>query len=136
MLHHSQDLGKLCAEVFRVIKKGGTFLAMREHVISKSQDLPAFLEKHPLHRLYGGEHAFTLAEYRGAFQGAGLILQKELGPCCSDINLHPLTRKELAAQRRKKIGFWVPESWAQKINEIRGKTSHEPGRLYSFVLTK
>ncbi|MDR2175309.1 MAG: class I SAM-dependent methyltransferase, partial [Synergistaceae bacterium] len=33
VLHHAKDLQKMCAEVYRVLKSGGFFLALREHVI-------------------------------------------------------------------------------------------------------
>jgi len=135
-LHHSRDLDKLCKEAARVLKKGGKFLATREHIISIREDLPLFLNKHPLHKLYGGENAFTLKEYQKAFRQSGLTMLKEFGPCCSDINLHPQTRKEHAQKRRKKLCYLVPTFVADRINIIRGKHSNEPGRLYSFVLTK
>lgn len=135
VLHHSRDLEKLCGEIQRVLKSGGRFLAMREHVISRARDLPRFLDRHPLHHLYGGENAFTLRQYRRAFALAGLRLCRELGPCCSDINLHPLTTEELIEKRRKKLGSWLPAGWAQRINQFRGRISSEPGRLYTFFLT-
>ena len=53
----------MCEEVARVLKPGGTFIATREHVISKKEDLPVFLANHPLHRFYGGENAFVLQKY-------------------------------------------------------------------------
>jgi len=135
VLHHSRDLEKLCREIRRVLKAGGRFLAMREHVISRAEDLPQFLHRHPLHHLYGGENAFTLRQYRRAFARAGLHLGREFGPCCSDINLHPLTTEDLIKKRKQKLGHWLPANWAQKINQFRGRTSQEPGRLYSFFLT-
>jgi SAM-dependent methyltransferase len=136
VLHHSQNLEKLCAESARVLKKRGKIIAMREHVISKPDELQLFLTKHPLHKLYGGENAFTLKEYKNAFRRAELSILQELGPCCSDINLHPHTRKEHAQKRRKKFGYLLPTLIADRVNIIRGKFSNEPGRLYSFVLTK
>jgi ubiquinone/menaquinone biosynthesis C-methylase UbiE len=33
VLHHAQNLQKMCAEVYRVLKSGGFFLALREHVV-------------------------------------------------------------------------------------------------------
>ena len=36
-----------------ILKPGGTFIATREHVISKKEDLAVFQASHPLHRLYG-----------------------------------------------------------------------------------
>ena len=135
-LHHSRDLDKLCEETARVLKKGGKFLAMREHIISIREDLPLFLNNHPLHKLYGGENAFTLKVYQNAFRRAGLSTLQELGPCCSDINLHPHTRKDWAQKMRKKLVYLLPTFVADRINIIRGKHSNEPGRLFSFVLTK
>src|SRR6202040_1201267 len=58
VLHHARDLRTLCAEMGRVLKSGGTFLATREHVIFRDADLAVFLAEHPLHRLYGGENAY------------------------------------------------------------------------------
>ena len=36
-LHHANDLNKFCCEVQRILKKGGIFIATREHVISKKK---------------------------------------------------------------------------------------------------
>ena len=58
VLHHTRDLNDACREMYRVLNPGGLFLGVREHVISREADLARFLEQHPLHRLYGGEHAF------------------------------------------------------------------------------
>lgn len=136
VLHHSRDLDQLCIEVARVMKKGAVFLAVREHVISRKEDLPIFLERHPLHKLYQGENAYTLKRYQLAFRQAGLRLIRSYGPACSDINLHPLTRQELAAMRKKKLFHLVPLKLAETINRLRGKLSNEPGRLFTFFLTK
>lgn len=136
VLHHSQNLNRLCMEVSRVMKKGGVFLAMREHVVSRSEDLPVFLERHPLHRYYGGENAFTLEKYLTAFQQAELRIQEIFGPACSDINLHPKTKLQEAVSRKKKLFNLVPLKLAEFVNKTRGKMSNEPGRLYSFLLTK
>jgi len=49
VLHHTRDLAAACREFARVLRPGGRVIAVREHVISQPQDLPAFLEAHPLH---------------------------------------------------------------------------------------
>jgi SAM-dependent methyltransferase len=74
VLHHARDLKQLCNEIYRVLKPGGIFIAVREHVISSQQDLPKFLNSHPLHKLYGGENAYLLKEYLEAIKLAGLSL--------------------------------------------------------------
>src|ERR1700761_8050906 len=70
VLHHTKDLDSACREMFRVLRPGGLFIAAREHVISKEADLGQFLDQHPLHHLYGGEHAFLLDRYVGALKDA------------------------------------------------------------------
>src|SRR5437773_5489344 len=37
VLHHTRDLDRTCRELYRVLKSGGTFIAVREHVISREQ---------------------------------------------------------------------------------------------------
>ena len=34
VLHHVRDLGRACAEMFRVLRPGGRLIATREHVVS------------------------------------------------------------------------------------------------------
>jgi len=80
VLHHANDLPQLCAEVFRVLKPGGMFIVARDHVISSPGDLPKFLDIHPLHKLYGGEHAYQLGEYVDAIQAAGFEVERVLRP--------------------------------------------------------
>lgn len=148
VLHHTRDLERACREFHRVLKPGGLLLAVREHVISKTEDLPQFLEKHPLHRLYGGEHAFLLEQYRGAIAIAGLKEVAVLSPWNSEINCLPQTtdplKKRLIARVANHSVFlgqffgWAlafPSIWALACR-ILEKVDHRPGRLYSFVATK
>lgn len=147
VLHHARDLRQLCREIARVVRPGGRVLAVREHVISTPADLPRFLAAHPLHHLYGGEHAYMLAEYRGALEGAGLCIEQELAPLRSAINYAPYTRDTLRAEIVRRVGR-VPGAAAM----LRGLLASEyvfdallvllslidrrPGRLYSFVCAK
>src|SRR5580704_9810620 len=91
VLHHTRDLDIACREMYRVLRPGGIFIAAREHVISKEADLQQFLEQHPLHHLYGGEHAFLLDRYVGAVKDAGFASVEVLSPLTSSINLFPYT---------------------------------------------
>lgn len=143
-LHHARDLAALCAQAARVLRPGGRFLAVREHVISRPADLGRFLEMHPLHHLYGGEHACRLGEYRAALRGAGLALERTLGPFDSPINYAPNSwaslRSELVARSHR-----VPGA-APLLRRLLGygrafdgvlwllsRIDRRPGRLYSFV---
>lgn len=136
VLHHAHDLRALCREVARVLLPGGRLLATREHVLSRPEDLPAFLDAHPLHSLYGGEHAYVLAEYTGAIVGAGLKLRATLNPLASDINLYPLSREGL--KRRIAAKWGVPGGWCipDWLLRLKGARMQQPGRPYSFVAVK
>jgi SAM-dependent methyltransferase len=132
VLHHARDLRKLCSEVARVLKPGGTFVATREHVISKVEDLPEFLTAHPLHKLYGGEHAYLLDDYLNAIRGSGIALTKVLNPYQSNINLYPDTiidLKRRLAQRVCLPAALIPDFLLAAV----GAMSQVPGRLYTFV---
>jgi SAM-dependent methyltransferase len=131
VLHHARDLKQLCAEIGRVLKPGGVMLATREHVISRREDLPAFLASHALHKFYGGEHAYLLAEYQEAITDAGLALESSLNPLQSNINLFPMTlsdhRKLLAERLRLPtvlVRPWLMAWYGDRLND--------PGRLYTF----
>lgn len=132
VLHHARDLGKLCQEIGRVLKPGGCFIASREHVISRREDLPAFLASHPLHKLYGGENAFLLREYEDAIRKAGIELTKVLNPYQSDINLFPDTAAAVKRRWAGKLG--LPEGMVPDICLAwRGAVDNTPGRVYTFV---
>lgn len=117
VLHHAKDLGKFCKEMSRVLKKGGTFIAIREHVVNNEADLKIFLKNHPLHKLYGGENAYKLNVYIDAIEKAGVRLTSILNPLESDINLYP-----------RKNSF-IPVI----IMSFIGSLINYPGRLYSFI---
>lgn len=151
VLHHASDLSLLCREVARVLKPGGIFIATREHVISRPDDLEKFLNKHPLHHLYGGENAYLLDQYRAAISGNGLHIVKVLGPFDSVINYFPMTiqqwreyyRALLSSFLGYKISFFLTDQqhligqWVLKCLAHRfSSTNHTPGRLYSFVAQK
>jgi ubiquinone/menaquinone biosynthesis C-methylase UbiE len=78
-MHHAYDLARFVSEAFRVLKKSGIFITVRDHVVYDQKDKDLFLEAHPLHKFYGGENAFTLNEYEGALKKAGFTIEKRLG---------------------------------------------------------
>jgi SAM-dependent methyltransferase len=144
-LHHTRDLAAACAEFFRVLKPGGLLVAIREHVISRRADLPRFLEQHPLHRLYGGENALLLSQYRAALGGAGFHRLAVLTPWSSPINYAPRTLAELKDElalrmttplprlrRLVRAGLGVGAFW-RVLSALLERIDHRPGRLYSFV---
>jgi SAM-dependent methyltransferase len=143
-LHHARDLRTLLRELHRVLRPGGRLVAVRDHVISRAGDLARFHELHPLHRLYGGEHAYLLRDYTAAICGAGFSLRKIIAPLESPINYAPLTRETLAAE----ISNRVPDLFnvrriARRLlrspammtiaSMLLRHIDNRPGRLYSFV---
>jgi SAM-dependent methyltransferase len=147
VLHHMRDLDSACREMFRVLRPGGMLIAAREHVISKESDLGEFLDHHPLHHLYGGEHAFLLDRYTGALRDAGFAAIEVLAPLKSPINLFPYTIETLRAAAVEKLTRQIPVKsvWRAALASRRVFTSllsvaepfdHRPGRLYSFVCRK
>jgi SAM-dependent methyltransferase len=148
VLHHTKDLAAACCEFFRVLKPGGRLLAVREHVISRTEDLPAFLNLHPLHKLYGGENAFLLSQYETAVLNAGFQLNRVIAPLESAINFAPYTEATIRAEIAARItrGFPVaqqfvagllmmPPLWALARRLLK-RMDHRPGRLYSFIAQK
>lgn len=132
VLHHARDLPLLCAEMARVLRPGGRFLATREHVIFKDGDLATFLAEHPLHRLYGGEHAYRLGAYRNAIESAGIRLTAVVNPWASDINLHPRTIEEVAQIIHDRVRV-VPAAWlTPALLRWAGAFLRSPGTNYSF----
>ncbi len=146
VLHHAANLSQFCKEATRVLRPGGLFIATREHVISKETDIDLFLTNHPLHKLYGGEHAYTLNQYLDAIKKSGLQVKKVLHPYESVINYAPLTKEELKRQFGDTLSKVVGDTLA--VNLLKNKNlfklmcdlkSHffrQPGRLYSFIAIK
>lgn len=134
-MHHAHNLDMFVAEATRVLKTGGIFVTVRDHVVNDSVQKAAFLEKHPLHKFYGGENAFSVLEYTSAFQKAGLSIKEQLGPLDSPINYFPAAKNRLTRFRIPIPSFlFVLMLQAKKI--MTNNLDNAPGRLYSFVAVK
>lgn len=135
-LHHAKSLQLMCSELGRVLRPGGVFLATREHVISRKQDLDHFLDSHPLHHLYGGENAYLLDDYISAIQNSNITLNRVLNPYQTIINMFPDTPKELKRRLCRRIFFPLPDVIPDWFIGLLGARLNTPGRLYSFLGVK
>ncbi len=148
VLHHTHDLTAVCSEFMRVLKPGGRLIAVREHVISRAEDLPRFLEIHPLHKLYGGENAFQLHEYVDALKSCGLRVDEVIAPLESPINFAPQTLESLQHEIAKRLTRGIPglmqlaarflamrSVWSVTRGQLT-RIDNRPGRLYSFMAHK
>ena len=145
VLHHVPDLAHTMRELFRVLKPGGTLLALREHVVRDAAELRAFRENHPLHRHYGGENAHALAAYLDAAARAGFAVRETWGPVESILNFAPRPEAERQAQiqritRERWCGLgrllaWSPGFVAACVAAATARNA-SPGRIYSFLFRK
>ncbi len=145
VLHHIPDLPKAIREIRRILKPDGVFIATREHVISKHDDLQEFWDNHDLHHLTGGEYAYLESEYVQAlydeFSSVEIIRYYD-----SVINYFPLSENDLKKAIQKEL-YRIPvfrqlhlcrilsqlpfiQQWAiYRLNA----NNHVAGRMYSFV---
>jgi SAM-dependent methyltransferase len=146
VLHHAKDLPQLCREIYRVLKPGGVFIAVRDHVISTKADLPKFLYTHPLHQLYGGENAYLRSEYIEAIKSANLNVKQVLDAFDSPINYAPHTqdtlKQELSARLnsipilRSIDSILVNDAIFPYALKLLSKLDRRPGRAVSFICQK
>jgi SAM-dependent methyltransferase len=133
VLHHARDLPTLCAEMVRVLRPGGTFLATREHVIFKDADLAVFLKGHPLHWCYGGENAYRLDQYKQAIRSGGIRLTRVINPWASAINLYPRSAREIADLIHERLPFVPAAALTPVLLSRLGWFVRSPGTNYSFL---
>jgi SAM-dependent methyltransferase len=145
VLHHAADLEQFLAEVTRVLRPDGVLLACREHVVDDEAQLRAFLDTHPVHRLAGGENAYSLPRYLSAIAASGLVLRALMGPWDSVINAFPAVRSaaELAdyPAQRLEARFGALGRALSRIPGVRPLVWRRirrpiPGRMYSFLCSK
>jgi hypothetical protein len=118
-------------------------MTLRDHVITGPDQLPAFLARHPLHKLYGGENAFTLAQYRDALAAAGLGVRHEWRSFQSVVNYDPYTPADLRGLVATRFGALRPVIAAllrlvpfAVLGRALTLVDRTPGRLVSFLAIK
>lgn len=140
VLHHARDLQAFCREMARLGAPGATIVTLRDHVINGEFQRQDFYSRHPLHKLYGGENAFTLAEYRGALTAAGLKISREIGSFDSVLNYAPMKPEEILQKIADSAGSMsgVASALLQMIPfplicRLATALDRRPGRLVSFI---
>ena len=145
-LHHFGDLQKGVAECARVLKPGGVLFATREHVVENDGQLRQFLAEHPLHRLHGGENAYSEQHYKSMFQRNGLRISKSFATFETIINHFPSSNEQVRGEILKAVfpkygwSVWsrllkfpslenLCRRWYSKLNKF-------PGMLFSFLCVK
>jgi ubiquinone/menaquinone biosynthesis C-methylase UbiE len=145
VLHHAGDLEAVVQELCRVLQHGGLLLGTREHVADNEQQLIAFRNEHPLHRLYGGENAYPLDRYLKSFAEAGLLVKETWGPLESILNFSPGTEQQRHIALRQVanhsyLRFGRLFGWSDRFRQaqLRRHTRRDrmPGRIYSFLIEK
>ncbi len=134
-LHHADDLEQMCRESLRVLRKGGVFIATREHVLSREEDIHGFLARHPLHYLYGGEWAYTLSRYTSALEANKPASIEAFSPLSTIINLFPSDRN-VERGRMAQIAGVQPADIPDYMFKILDEYDQTPGRFYSFKVIK
>jgi len=134
VLHHAHELNSFVKEASRVVKKGGVVMTTRDHVIKDDSDKEKFLERHPLHKFYGGENAFTIEQYSNAYVKADLTIKRSLNAKSTAINYDPWSKKKLAT----KVGILAKLPIVSDILMflIKNRLNNLPGRLHTFIAVK
>ncbi|MBC7525291.1 MAG: class I SAM-dependent methyltransferase [Flavobacterium sp.] len=154
-LHHANILEDFCKEIARLLKPNGFFMAIREHVLAKEEDLDTFLDIHPLHNMYGGECAYTIERYTCAIKDAGLNIYSILKHYDSPINYFPLNKEYIFQlgydlMLNKRLNFKgnrfikpffkflmnIIKPTEEKVIKILNQKSYYPGIMYSFISQK
>ena len=133
-MHHAYHLENFVAAAHNVLNDGGILMTIRDHVVENPKEKEMFLERHPLHKFYGGENAFSKSEYSNAITKAGFSILKIISPAQSVINYHPWSKVVL----NKKLGLLAYIPFVSDITwfYMNRRWEKMPGRLYSFIAQK
>jgi len=142
-LHHARDLVRMTAEAARVLRPGGVFLAVREHVVSDEGQLREFLVGSLMCQFGGEERAYRLADYLAALRRAGLRLERVVGPYDSIINLYPDSPEAARSRAERRVAAVLGSDAARRLSstslfratvpKVLNRAKRRPGRMYSFL---
>ena len=133
-MHHAYHLDKFISAAYSNLKKDGILMTVRDHVVSDENEKLSFFKRHPLHKFYGGENAFSEYEYKNAMIKAGFKILKTLKHSDSVINFYPWNKDRLSGRLKilNKIPFITDIAWKY----LQWCWNKMPGRLYTFIAKK
>jgi SAM-dependent methyltransferase len=146
VVHHTRNIDDFFCEMFRLLRRGGTFFSFRDHVADNDVQRAQFFAEHPLHRFYGGENAFSEAQYRAALVGAGFEMRRQWGHFGAAFNFAPMRALDVA---RGAAGKLLPPHLADAaakimsspmlypmVGAILSRLYRHPGRHVAFLAWK
>jgi SAM-dependent methyltransferase len=146
VFHHAPDIDAFMMRLAELLAPGGLVVTWRDHVITQPEDLMMFFDRHPLHHQYGGENAFTNAQYRSAIAKAGLQVIETLLHFDDPLNYGPQTPSQLLTEAGRRI---FPHPFARAMGAVLGSRpvfallapllsalDRRPGRHVAFLATK
>ena len=133
-MHHANSLNEFILSANKALLPGGLLFTVRDHVVSNEFQKKIFLKKHPLHKFYGGENAYTLKEYLNSFSENSFGVEKILKPSSTSINYYPWSIDRV----KSKLPYFLRNIFIIKIifSIIKLRMNFQSGRLYSFILRK
>jgi 2-polyprenyl-3-methyl-5-hydroxy-6-metoxy-1,4-benzoquinol methylase len=133
-MHHANSLNDFILSANKALLPGGFLFTVRDHVVSNEFQKKIFLKKHPLHKFYGGENAYTLKEYLNSFLKNSFGVEKILKPSSTSINYHPWSIDRV----KSKLPYFLRNIFIVKIIFLilKLRMNFQSGRLYSFILRK
>lgn len=133
-MHHANSLNDFILSANKALLPGGFLFTVRDHVVSNEFQKNIFLKKHPLHKFYGGENAYTLKEYLNSFSKNSFGVEKILKPSSTAINYHPWSIDRV----KSKLPYFLRNIFIVKIFFLilKLRMNFQSGRLYSFILRK
>ena len=147
VLHHIKDLPAAMREFHRVLRRGGLFVATREHVISDNSRFPAFFCRAIASSPGWAGDAYPLHFYQDAIRGSGLRLERTIGSLESPINFGPQSVAEVERRIAEQL---APVPWLRSlatsiinfpgaerlVRGIASKIDRRPGRYAAFIAKK
>jgi ubiquinone/menaquinone biosynthesis C-methylase UbiE len=141
-LHHTFSMEDMLKEISRVLKPGGIFIGIREHVVDNiGPALKNFYRINPIHATYGHEKAFKYSYYLECIRNSGMELVYSVKPFETEFNTFEGSFDRIMERiSGTKTGKILKKILGEKITYKLGfsmiRKKEKQGRLYGFVAKK